>query len=247
MFFLNGYFYTISIVLQAICVIHCVRKGNQGKWIWLIVFLPMVGSLIYIFTEIFNSRDLQRVQSGVGSILNPSGQTRKLEENLRFSDTFQNRVQLADAYLNDGLTDKAIELYQSSLTGNFNDNEHVLSQLVIAYCQVKRYDEAIALAEKIYRRPQFARSYSHILYAVALDNVNRTEDAEKEFKLMLGRYANFQARYHYGLFLIRNDREAEAHNVFNEMLAEKTHLSSMERRDNRKWFQLAKEQLAAKR
>ena len=99
MFFFNGYFYTFTIVLQAICVFHCIRKGKQTNWIWLIVFLPFVGSIAYIFTEIINSRDLNQVQSGVGSILNPTAPVRKLEENLRFSDTFNNRVALADAYL----------------------------------------------------------------------------------------------------------------------------------------------------
>jgi len=133
MFFTNNYFYLITIGLQAICVIHCLRKGRTTNWIWLIVFLPVIGSLIYIFTEIFTSRDIQNVQSGIGSVFNPGASLRRLEENLRFTDTFANRVALADAYLSTGNTDRAIELYESSLTGNFEENEHVLSQLIIAY------------------------------------------------------------------------------------------------------------------
>ncbi|MBK6826564.1 MAG: hypothetical protein IPG86_06755 [Chitinophagaceae bacterium] len=31
-------FYTITIMLQAICVIHCVRSGTQQNLIYLIIF-----------------------------------------------------------------------------------------------------------------------------------------------------------------------------------------------------------------
>lgn len=41
--FLPGYFYYVTLALQAICVIHCLRKGNQQKWIYIIVFLPLIG------------------------------------------------------------------------------------------------------------------------------------------------------------------------------------------------------------
>lgn len=136
MFYFSNYYY-IVIILQAICVIHCLRKGRQQNWIWLLVFLPLVGCLIYIFTEIFTRREMQNMQLGVSTILNPGGSVRRLEENLRFSDTFANRIALADAYLATGNTDRAIGLYESSLTGNFTENEHVLNQLTIAYYQKK--------------------------------------------------------------------------------------------------------------
>ena len=242
MFFLNGNFYTISIILQAICVIHCVRKGNQNKWIWLIIFLPILGSLIYIFTEMFSGRDLKDVQSNVGNVLNPSGRVKKLEENFRFSDTFQNRIALADRYLSDGLTEKAIELYESGLTGNFIDNEHVLRQLILAYFQIKSYDEVITLSKKLYTRPQFARSKSHVLYAMALDLTGNPELSEKEFSMMQGKFSNFEARYQFGMFLNRNSRDEEARDVFKEITNEARHLSNVELRDNRQWLNAAKDQ-----
>lgn len=245
--FLNSYpyFYFITIALQAICIIHCVRRGGrQTNWIWLIVFLPLVGSLIYMFTEMFNRRDVQQVQSGVSAVFNPGGSLRRLEENFRFSDTFTNRVALADAYLATGNTDRAIELYESGLTGNFTENEHVLSQLIIAYYQKKRYSDIIPIAKKIYTLPQFARSKSHILYAAALGYTGNLEQAEKEFKTMKARYANYEARYYYALLLAGTGRAAEARGLFSEMLSEVSYLSSQEKRYNRNWFRLTKDELA---
>jgi hypothetical protein len=243
MFGFSPSFYYITIGLQLICVLHCIKKGNQNNWIWLIVFLPLIGCIIYIFTEIFNTRDLRQVQSGMTAVFNPSGRIKKLEENLRFSDTFNNRVILADAYLNAGFTDKAIDLYESSLTGNFTENEYVLSKLVLAYFQKKRYDEIIPVAKKISGLPQFLRSRPHIMYAIALDYTGYHEQAEKEFLKMRSRFANYEARYQYGMFLKRASRENEATQLFTDIINEASHLSPRERRNNRQWFDQAKIEL----
>lgn len=243
MFFSSGYFYGITIVLQVICVIHCIRRGNQNYWIWLIIFLPLIGCIAYIFTEMFTRRGIQEVQSGVGDVFNPGGRIKKLENNLRFSDTFNNRVALADAYLANGHTDRAISLYESSLTGNFTENEYVLSQLVAAYFQKKEYGKLIPIAKKIRKLPQFARSRSHIYYAIALDHTGQPEEAEAEFKLMKGKFSNFEARYQYACFLARHNHKEEAHQLFTELLNEAPHLTGPERRNNGKWFSLAKEEL----
>ena len=241
-FFSGNYFY-ISVVLQVICVIHCIRRGRNNSWIWLIVFVPFVGCIAYIFTEMFSGNEIRNVQSGLGSIFNSAGSIRSLEENLRFSDTFNNRVALADAYLASAQTTKAIELYESSLTGAFEENEHVLIQLVTAYSKEKRYDDAISVAKKIYRLPQFARSQTHILYAIALGKADQPGQAEKEFKLMMGRFSNFEARYQYGLFLISHDRADEARQLYAEIIDEASHLSSRERNYNRRWFNLVKDEM----
>jgi hypothetical protein len=178
-FFANNYFYIITIVLQAICVLHCI----------------------------------------------------------------ENKVALADAYLGAGHTNRAIELYEWSLDGNFEENEYVLSQLIIAYFQAKRFEEIIPIAKKVYKRPQFARSKAHILYAVALDYAGNREMAESEFKTMKARFSNFEARYQYGLFLIRANRKEEARQLFAQMVDEAPHLSSQERSYNRSSIAQAKEEL----
>lgn len=242
MFFGSGYFY-FTIALQVICIVHSIRKGKPYFWIWVILFLPVVGSLIYLFTEVFTNRDIRDVQSGVGEVLNPGGKIKKLENNLRFSDTFNNRIALADACLAGGQTQRAIDLYESSLTGNFTENEHVLSQLVIAYSRQKRYEELVSTAKKIHTLPQFQRSHAHILYAMALEQNGNHEMAETEFKKMKGKFANFEARYQYSCFLVRAGRSEEARQLLTEMSGEFTHLSPPEKRNNRKWFNLAKDEL----
>ena len=242
--FIPGYYYYASLVLQAICVIHCLKKGNEQKWIWVIVFLPLIGCIAYFFTEIVPARRTTNWQAGLGSLLiSPSGRIRRLETNLRFADTFNNRIMLADAYKAVGRMEEAIELYSTSLTGAFAENEYVISKLISAYFETQQYDKLILLARKIYAVPQFARSEAHLLYARALDITGDKEGAEKEFKRMKGRYADFKARYQYGLFLQREGREKEGREILDDIVTEAPHLSPRERRSNRTWIQKSKEEL----
>lgn len=241
-FFSNNFYY-ITVALQVICVIHCIRRGTKMQWIWLIVFVPVVGSIAYIFIEMFSGREIRQVQSGIGSLINPAGSIRKLEENLRFSDTFNNRMALGNAYLGSGQTDKAVELYESCYTGAFMENEDLLKQLIVAYSMQQRYKDVLPMAQKLYKTPQFARSQAHLLYAIALEHTGNPAQAEKEFKIMNVRYSHFEPRYQYGLFLQRAGRHQEARDVFAGMVDESSHLSARERSHNRVWFAKAKEEL----
>ena len=241
--FFGGQYYAIIIVLQAICVIHCLRNRTSNTWIWLIIFLPLIGCVIYFFSEILTGNQVRNFQSGLGEMINPSGSIKKLEDNLRFSDTFQNRVSLADAYLMNRQYEKAIGLYESSLNGVFSENEYVLAQLTLAYDHQERYADIIKCAEKIYTRPQFQRSKAHILYAVALAETGMTEKAEKEFIKMNTRFSNFEARYYYAQFLESHNRTGEAKNILLDIVDEFPRLTHVERKENREWFTKAKNQV----
>lgn len=239
----SPYFYTITLVLQAICVIHCIRKGNQNKWIWIIVFLPLVGSIAYMFTEMFSKGDMENIGTVAGNIFNPGGTIRKLEKNLRFTDTFQNRVLLADAYLAHGRTSDAVQLYETSLTGNFTENEHVHKQLVFAYYEQQRFSDAVKCGSKIYNQPQFYRSRAHIYYALSLEKSGNIQKAEEELKKLTGHFSQYEARFQYAIFLTRNNRNSEAKEMLNTILREEMHLSSPEKRENAYWLRMAKQEL----
>jgi hypothetical protein len=243
MFADNNYLYYLTIGLQAICAIHSLRRGTQGRWIWMIVFLPVIGCLAYLYLEVLPSRRISAPKLDITAVLNPSGKLKKLEDELKFTDTFSNKIKLADAYLETGHVDKAVALYESSLTGAFSENEHVLAKLIIAYSQQERYGDVINIAKKIYRLPQFARSKSHMLYAVALEHSGEAASAENEFKLMKGRYAYFEQRYRYGQFLMRQGRDEDAYIIFSDIVDEVPHLSQMEKKSARLWSNKAKEEL----
>jgi len=239
-----GYFYYISVVLQVICVLHCIRRGTQQKWIWLIVFVPYIGSIAYFFSEILPRRNMGNFQEGLGSLFaSPAARVRRLEQNLQFANTFNNRVLLANAYMMAGRMEEAIELYSTSLTGAFSENEYVINRLIEAYFKTGRHPELIEMTKKIYSTPGFARSPAHLCYARALELTGDPVGADREFKKMKGRFADFEARYQYALFLQRAGRDGEAQSMLEDIVKEGPHLSSRERRANYLWIQKSKEEL----
>jgi hypothetical protein len=84
--FIPGYFYYISIALQIICVLHCIHKGTQQKWIWFIVIVPLVGSIVYIFSEMLPRSSGGDWPTNLGSLfVSPAARVRRLEDNLSFA------------------------------------------------------------------------------------------------------------------------------------------------------------------
>ncbi|MFD0748603.1 hypothetical protein ACFQZS_00520 [Mucilaginibacter calamicampi] len=243
MYSLFGNWYYIPLILQGLCLIHSFRNGTQQKWLWIIVFLPVIGSLIYLYQEILSNRRIKINAPDISAVFDPGVKLKRLENEVKFTDTFANRIKLADAYLDAGYVDKAVEIYTTSLTGAFAENEHVLAQLIVAYDRQGRYQEIIPIARKLYKLPQFARSRIHVLYAKALEHTGDIAAAEEEFKNMKGRYSYFENRFEYGLFLIRQDRIEDAQTIFMDIIEEQPHLSPVERNSNKVWFAKAKTEL----
>ena len=45
-------FFVATIILQVVCVAHLVRGGRNQLWLLAIMFLPIAGSLAYVFMEV---------------------------------------------------------------------------------------------------------------------------------------------------------------------------------------------------
>lgn len=231
--------YYIVLILQGICAFHSIRRGTQSKWIWIIVFLPVIGSIAYIFTEIIKKGDIAQVQSGVVDLVNPGGKIKALEEQFKFSNTFANRVALADAYFAIGNFDKALELYEPALTGLFEDNEHVIMQLIQIYFTSEQYAKILGIAPRIANAIEFPKSQACLHYAIALEKNNNLKEAEKFYQKMNNRYANYEARYLYGQFLINNNRKEEAALLLHEIIEEAQQLNRREKAGSKVWIEKA--------
>lgn len=241
-----GYFYQyyyLVLVLQAVCVFHCIRKGNSYQWIWLIVFLPAIGGLIYLFSEIITKRDVESVKNNLDTVIRPSGRVRDLEKQVDFSDTFENRIALADAYLENGRYDDAIRLYTADRTGLFEKDPHLNLQLIRAFSATEKYEEVIQSAQLIMRHPDFQKAHEHVLYALALEKTGKLAEAEAELAAFGGKYSNFEGRYHYGCFLKRNGRNTEAKQIFEDILQSGDKMTRREAAPFRHWIRMAQDEL----
>ncbi|SFU62625.1 hypothetical protein SAMN05216480_110104 [Pustulibacterium marinum] len=227
-------FYYIGIALQAYCVYHAYRNHKEYYWFFIIVFIPTLGALIYLFTQVVGVNSMtstvNSAQQEAFKVLYPSKRINDLEKRLEFSDTFENRVSLADAYLQNGRLDDAIEMYLSALKGHYENDYYAISKLVSAYFQTEQFELVISYTEKIQHKVEFKHSRTQFLYAVALEKTGNLEAAEAEFHKIDVPYKNYDERYYFANYLVEKGEKNAAEEILKDMLQEGQHMQRQNRR-----------------
>jgi hypothetical protein len=192
--------------------------------------LPVIGAIFYLFTQVFNKNDLEKISEGIVTAIVPSKKVKDAEKRLAFSDTFQNRVALADAHFENGDYENASLHYEAALKGNFQNDFYVIKQMMGAMSQSKNYAEVVRLAEKIKDNYEFEKSQAQFIYGLALDKLGRLEEAEKNLKPIDQRYSNYEERLILAEFYVRNGKREEAKEVLDEIITESEHMTKPNRR-----------------
>ncbi|QCW99203.1 hypothetical protein FGM00_03380 [Aggregatimonas sangjinii] len=236
------YLYLI-IALQGYCVYHCLTNRSSYYWIVFIVFLPVLGALIYLLQDAFSNKAIVRPQARAVPVLKASKKITDLVEQFKFSETFENQSALGDAYLEAKMYDKAIENYKACLTGTFQNDFYVTSRLQEAYYNSSRIDEAIHYAEAIKDNPKFKKSRSAFLYALALEKKGELAKAERYLVTFDAPYNRYPERLELAEFYIRNAENEKAKIVLNEIIVESEALSKEGLKENRLTIKKVKELL----
>ena len=226
------YYYGV-LGLQAFCIYHCYRNRSDNYWYFIILFLPLIGGVIYLFTHVFKRTTLENAGNEVIQSLDSGKVVRDLEKRLRFADTFENRVALADAYMTKGLYQKAIEQYQQSITEMFSSDFHVHNQLVKAHYALGHTEAVLKYAKVIEQKPEFRKSEASWCYAQSLISTGNLKEGEQYLRGFDTPFDNFQRRLELAQFLSAHDRKEEAVMLLDELLSEGEHLSGQNARKNR--------------
>lgn len=238
-------YYYLLLGLQVYCAYHCYTNRNQYYWYFAIIFLPVIGCLVYLFANVIRERDIEKVQQNLVTTINPTKQIKDLEKKFKFSETFVNQVALADAYLEAEHFEKAIENYEASLKDVFKNDFYTMSKLEEAYYYSSKFNESIACAEKIKDSPKFKKSRAAFLYALALDKTERVEEAEALLKTFDAPYSRYQERIELSKFFIRNDKSNKAREILEEIVTESEGMSKTSYKQNRILISKAKELLTS--
>lgn len=106
----------ISLVVQIICAVHCVRNGRNSLWLMVILFFSLLGCAAYAWFEILpglmGRREVRRVKQAAVKVLDPDREVRAAREALDTADTAANRIALADALAGQGKWAEAIPHYE---------------------------------------------------------------------------------------------------------------------------------------
>lgn len=233
-------YYYFIIGLQGLCIYHAIRTKKQQQWYYIIFFIPVIGALIYLFTQVFNRHDARIIQNELSTILVPTKKVKDLEKQVSFANTYQNRVNLAEAYFEMDAYNEAIEHYALALEGHHSNDFSIRAQLVASHYYIGDYQEAIAHAKHIEKEAKFNKSRAQFLYGLALEKQGYLEEAESQMRHIDQRYSNYEERLKLAKFLIDREKKDDAKELLQELYTESEHMT----RENKKRFKRTMSEVA---
>ncbi|WP_170179828.1 hypothetical protein [Flavivirga rizhaonensis] len=178
----------------------------------------------------YNKRDAKKITNEITHIINPTKKVKDLEKQLQFSESYQNRVNLADAYLEIKDYNSAIPHYLEALEDSSQSDFYVIKQLIEAYFNIEDCKSVILYVEKIKEHPEFKKSRTQFLYGLALERVGKLEEAEENLKQIDIRYSFYNERLIYAKFLLSRDKKEQAKEVLEDVHTESQHMTKPNKR-----------------
>lgn len=229
--------YYLVLALQAFCIFHLYRNRNHYYWYFVIIFIPVLGSIIYILTQVLSSRDVSTITEEVTSIINPTKKIVDLEKKIQLADTFQNRVNLGDAYLENRDYVNAIENYLIALDGNFKNDPYTINNVINAYFHLDNFEKVVEYSKQIESSSEFKKS--QFFYGLALEQMNQIGDAEVQLRKVDLNYSNYYERVELSEFLIRQNKSEDAKEILSQLLSEYQNMTKPNKRLHRGTIQKA--------
>lgn len=238
----------LLLLVQIAFAVHVVRTGREIYWIFIIIFLPAIGCLIYFITQIMpelgRSRTLRNAGSGLAKAIDPQRELRRRKEELAVVDTIANRVKLAEECIAAGLATDAIELLEPCLRGDNENDPNILLTMAQAQFAAAQYPAARQTLEHlIAANPLFKSHDGHLLYARTLEALDLKERALQEYAVLASSYPGEEARVRYGMLLLRIGQNEKARQMFTESLDRAKRAPGYYRKKERQWLKLAKQNL----
>lgn len=229
-------FYYLIIGLQGFCIYHLIKNRNEYYWLFLIIFIPVIGCVIYLITQVYNKRDANKLQDNLTAILVPTKKVNDLKKQLEFANTYQNRVNLANAYIEMKDYASAIPHYNEALKDSSQNDYYCKEQLVICYYYTENYELTISTAQKIKTHISFDKSEAQYTYALAFKKIGKLDEAEKELRKVDKRYSNYDKRLVLAKFLIELKKVNDAKTILTEISTEAQHMKPQKKRLHRTTF-----------
>jgi hypothetical protein len=235
-------------VIDIVLVVHAAKTGRFSPWAYVILMIPVFGALAYVAVELlpewFGSYQGQKAKKRFVTTLDPQRRYRALTDDLAVTDTIANRDALAAECLELGKFDEAKHHYDEIIARPMGEEAVFFLGRARAEFGEGRPADAVATLDDLRQRwPDYQSADGHLLYARALEEIGRTDEAIEEYKALAGYYAGAEARVRYGLLLDRLDRKAEARVVLTDLLTHMRRAPRHVRKVQAEWIGMAERAL----
>ena len=223
------YFY-LMIALKLYCFYHFYKNRTDYYWIFVIIFIPVLGPILYLVTQVYNKRDAEKITTELTHIINPTKKVKDLEKQLEFSESYQNRVNLADAYFEIKDYNNALPHYLEALDDSSQTDFYVSGKLVEVYFLVEDYNNAILYGDSIKTHTEFKKSRIQFIYGLAHEKLENFEEAEAHLRQIDIRYSFYEERLILAKFLISRDKTDDAKDILEDVSSESKHMTKPNKR-----------------
>lgn len=237
-------FFVLSLVIQALLIIHVIKTGRNTIWIWVLALLSYAGVIAYVaaelIPELLRSRTAQRAGRNMKKVLDPNADLRRYENEARVGGNVASLQRYAEELTRQGRYDEAIAQYRKALTGLYEHDPNIL--LGIAQAQFGKGDAPAArqtLDDLIRLNPDFRSPQGHLLYARSLEGEGNVAKALEEYKVLATSYPGAEAGARYAQLLKSQGRPDDARKVAQEMLEAARIAPAHYRRAQKEWLDIA--------
>ncbi len=239
----------LELALQIMLAIHAARTGRLQPWLYIILFIPVIGPLLYVVVELgpefFGGRTGRRVSTGVVKTLMPDRDYRALARQVEIAPTVHNKIRLADECLRLGRAEEAVGLYQTCATGLHADDPAIRIGLARAYFEAGNPAATVTELDALRDGPAEARTADgHMLYARALDATGQTDAALTEYKALAEYAPGEEARCRYAELLERSGATELGRAQYREVIRRVDLQGGVYRRAQKGWYDIARRAVA---
>ena len=231
-----GLIYPYGIVLQAIAILHFVRRRPETYWLWIILMFGGVGALIYIVVEVIPDVGLLR---GSFQVFPRRKRIKQLEGLVLDNPSIGNYEELGDLYLDDGQFARARECFDRVLA----KSPSIDPLYRRALCAIALNDFAAAapdLERVVSEDAKYDYQRAAGLRAHVLAKLGQRDKADALFADVLQTSTLSETQYNYACFLLAEGRRDDARDWAERILRKKATMPDYIRRRERPWFRKAK-------
>jgi len=241
-------FGVLLVLAQIACAVHVVRTGRHYVWIWLVVFVPVIGMAAYfcaeLLRELIHSQHARQAAARVEKTVNPGRRLREAERRAQITPTAENKAALAAEYLLAGRAAEATALYREALAGIHAGDPGMTLGLARALFVEEKFADAQKELEALQREnPKLHAPEAHLLYARCLEEQGKNGAALAEYRVLIHYYPGQEARCRYAMLLQRTGRGDDARRIFEEICQFVEYGPRHQRFMQREWYDIARRAL----
>src|ERR1700687_2260279 len=231
-------FFPWGLILQAVAIVHFIRRRPDGYWLWIIIFFGGLGALIYIAAEVIPDAGL--LQQSFKAFPRRR-RIHELEAAIIDNPSAGNYEELADLYLEEGNYARARQCYEKALSPRTASPGPFYRRGMAATFMGDFAAALPDLERAVSQDPKYDFQRAAALLAHAYANTGQPDKAEALFREVTRISTSSETYYNYACFLVSQQRDAEARVWAQRILDKKPNMPGYLRRRERPWFRRGKD------